>query len=887
MPNVNGMLAGRVAGVNVTLNTGEPGSGAQVRIRGGTSISASSEPLYVIDGVPINNVSTEAGGIGLGGSPSLPRSPLTLINPNDIANITVLKDASATAIYGSRGANGVILIETKQGKGGAGQMEYEGYIAGATIARPLDVLNGDEYRAFVQQQVTAGKLAASRLTSQGTANTNWQDAVTHTGVTQNHNLSFSGGTGETRYRASLNYTNQQGVVIANGFERYQGRLNANTSALEGKLLLGLNLTSAQTNNKYLPFETTGGFEGGVFNNMVSFNPTRSILTTATTGSPYYELGSGRQSQRNPVGLANQVLDNSVTNRTLGNVTAAYELFSGLTASANIGVDKSVSVRNHYFPAISPAGAEYNGLAAIDNRNVASTTAQTLLTYKPNIGESREFELVGGYEYARYTTGGFGAQGRNFLTDAFNYNNLGAGATLNPPYSYGDQSNLASFFGKANVSFKNRYFLTGVVRRDGSSKFGAGNKWSTFPAVSASWKISDEGFMASQHLFSDLRLRAGYGLQGNQGVQPYASLTLLGTDGGARYVFGNTVYTGVIPTQNPNPNLKWEQTAQTSFALDYGLHNNKFTGTLEFYNKKTKDLLLTVAVPQPAVVSTQLQNIGSVSNKGFEASIDAALIEGARTNASVGLVLSVDRNKVESLGSQPFIATGSISGQGQSGNASQRLIPGQAIGTFYGPEFAGVNASGQQQFNKYTVTRDAAGNETSRKLNGTTLAPGGDDNVILGTANPKMSLGVRTTGKWGNFDWNALIRSDIGNKVFNNTALVYATKSNVLQDKNFLKSALTDGIGINEPAIFSSRYIENGSFVRLANITLGYSVKLPGMSSKSGLTRFYISGDNLLMLTKYTGYDPEVFADAGLASRGVDYLAYPRARTVTTGVRVGF
>jgi iron complex outermembrane receptor protein len=406
-------------------------------------------------------------------------------------------------------------------------------------------------------------------------------------------------------------------------------------------------------------------------------------------------------------------------------------------------------------------------------------------------------------------------------------------------------------------------------------------------VSASWKVSDEGFMANQHFFSDLRVRAGYGLQGNQGVQPYQSLTLLGTDGGARYVFGNTVYTGVIPTQNPNPNLKWEQTAQTSFALDYGIHNNKFTGTLEFYNKKTKDLLLTVAVPQPAVVSTQLQNIGSVSNKGFEASIDAAIIEGAKTNASVGLVLSVDRNKVESLGSQPFIATGGISGQGQSGNASQRLIPGQAIGTFYGPEFVGVNSSGQQLFNKYTVTRDAGGNETSRKLNGTTLAPGGDDNVILGTANPKLSLGVRTTGKWGNFDWNALIRSDIGNKVFNNTALVYATKSNVLQDKNFLKSALTDGIGINEPAIFSSRYIENGSFVRLANITVGYSVKLPGMSSKSGPTRFYISGDNLLMFTKYTGYDPEVFADAGLASRGVDYLAYPRARTVTTGVRVGF
>ncbi len=887
VPNVNGMLAGRVAGVNVTLNGGEPGAGAQVRIRGGTSISASSEPLYVIDGVPINNESTEAGGIGLGGAPSLARSPLTLINPNDIQNITVLKDASATAIYGSRGANGVILIETKQGKAGAGTMEYEGYMAAASVARPLDLLNGDEYRDFVKAQVAAGNLAASRLTTLGTANTNWQDALSQNGITQNHNLSFSGGTTDTRYRASINYMNQAGPIIANGFERYQGRLNANTTALSGKLLLGLNLTSAQTNNSYLPFETTGGFEGGVFQNMVTFNPTRPILNPTAGGNPYYELGTGRQGQRNPVALANQVLDNAVTNRTLGNLTGSYELFQGLTGSVNVGVDKSSSVRNHYFPAISPAGAEYNGLAAIDNRTVSSATVQTLLTYKPNIGENKEFEIVGGYEHADYNTGGFGAQGRNFLTDAFGYNNLSAGATLNPPYSYAVKSVLASFFTRANLSYKNRYFLTGVVRRDGSSKFGQGNKWATFPAVSASWKVSDEGFMKNQSLFSDLRFRAGYGLQGNQGVNPYASLTLLGTDGGARYVFGNTVYTGVIPSQNPNPNLKWEQTAQTSFALDYGLHNNKFTGTLEYYSKKTKDLLLTVDVPQPAVVSSQLQNIGSVSNKGFEASIDAALIEGARNNWSVGLVLSVDRNKVESLGAAKFIATGTVSGQGQTGRQAQRLIPGEAIGTFWGPEFVGVNTKGQQLFNKYDVTRDAAGNITSRKLNGTTTSPGGDDEMILGGANPKASFGVRTSGKVGSFDFSALVRADVGNKTFNNTALVYATKSNALQDKNFLKSAINDGIGINEPAIYSSRYVEDGSFMRLANVTVGYSFKVPGIAAKSGPTRIYVSGDNLLMFTKYKGYDPEVHADAGLASRGIDYIAYPRARTITTGLRVGF
>jgi TonB-linked SusC/RagA family outer membrane protein len=621
--------------------------------------------------------------------------------------------------------------------------------------------------------------------------------------------------------------------------------------------------------------------------MVGFNPTRPILSSVAGGNPYYEIGTGRQGSRNPVALINQIQDNATTNRLLGNILASYTFFAPLTGSVNVGFDKTSSDRNHYFPSISPAGAEYNGLAAIDNRNTSAATVSTVLTYKPNLGTNNEFEVVGGYEYANYTADGFGAQGRNFLTDAFKYHNLSAGATLNPPYSYASASTLASFFTRANYSFKNRYFVTGVVRRDGSSKFGKDNKWSVFPAISGSWRVSDEGFMKDMKFFNDLRVRAGYGLQGNQAVSPYASLTLLGASDGARYVFGNSVYTGVVPTQNPNPELKWEQTAQSSIAIDYAIHDSKFTGTFEFYNKNTKDLLLQVDVPQPAVVSTQLQNIGSVKNKGFEASIDASIIREANKSLTAGIVLSVDRNEVVSLGRQQYIVTGGVSGQGQSGQNSQRLIPGQAIGTFWGPEFVGVSAEGKQQFNKYTVTRDAAGNETSRKLNGTTTTPGSDDNVVLGNANPKFSAGFRSSGSWGNFVFSTLIRSDVGQKVFNNTALVYGTKSNVLQNLNFLKSALTDGVAIGEPAIFSSRYVESGSFLRVANITVGYNFTLKGVTSKGQKMRLYLSGDNLLMLTNYKGYDPEVHAAAGLAARGIDYLSYPRARTFTTGVRIGF
>ncbi|GAC1646865.1 MAG: TonB-dependent receptor [Gemmatimonadaceae bacterium] len=888
-PNVNNLLQGRASGVSLTTNSGDPGAGAQVRIRGGTSISASSEPLYVIDGVPIQNASTEPEGYGIGGSPSLPRSPLNLINPNDIASITVLKDASATAIYGSRGANGVILIETKQGTGKGASIEYDGYSASMVDARRLNVLNGDQYRAFVQQQVAAGNLPASRLATLGPANTNWEDALTRTAVSQNHNLSFTGGTAETRYRASLNYLDQKGIVLNNGFKRYQGRLNGATQGFGGKLQLGLNLTASQVQHKYIPFENTGGFEGGVFENMVTFNPTRPItVPDPVTGAPvFYETGTGRQSLRNPVALTSQVDDRGTTNRTLANVTAAYTLLQGLTASVNVGVDRSGSVRQTYLPAISPVGAEFGGLARVVNRDRSNRTLQTLLTLDRSFG-TQELTAVGGYEYAQDELGEFGARAQKFTTDFFGFNNLGAGSDLQLPFSFLETSTLASFFGRATYGILDRYFLTGVIRRDGSSRFGAGHKWSVFPAVSASWRISQEDFMRGNR-FSDLKLRASVGLIGNQAVPPYGSLITLGTDPNARYPFGSTITTGVVPTRNANRDLKWEQTRESTVGLDYGLNDNRVTGSFEFYTRETRDLLLTVDVPQPAVVSTQLQNIGSLRNRGFEASLDAQMVNDVERTWSAGFNFAANRNKVLSLGRQAFIPTGSVSGQGQSGQVAQRIIPGYALGTFYGPEFVSVNAQGQQLFNHYVVTKDAAGNVISRVLSGTTTGDllNGDDNVILGNANPSFDLGLHTRATWGHFDGSIQAHMVRGQKVFNNTALVYATKGNALQDKNFLRSALSDGIGIREPAIFSSRYIEDGSFFRLQNITVGYTFPTPSRVSGITSTRLYVSGDNLLLSTPYTGLDPETFTDAGLASRGIDYLTYPRARTFTTGIRIGF
>jgi iron complex outermembrane receptor protein len=388
--------------------------------------------------------------------------------------------------------------------------------------------------------------------------------------------------------------------------------------------------------------------------------------------------------------------------------------------------------------------------------------------------------------------------------------------------------------------------------------------------------------------SELRLRAGWGKQGNPAVPPYSSLILLGADGGSRYAFGDQAVTGVTPQRNANPDLKWEETAQTNIALDYGILNNRLNGSLEYYVKNTHDLLLTVQVPQPAVVGDRLENIGKIRNKGIEFSLDGQVLQRSALNLSAGFVFSHDNNEIVDLGGRTFIPDALASGQGQSTQFTQRIMPGQPLGTFFGPIFTGVNATGAQLFNHYTVTRDANGNETSRVLNGTTTSPTGDDYVILGNATPKYSLGLHTNGTFKAFDFSVLINRVAGQKVFNNTALVYSTKGNALQDKNFLAAALNDPTGIHEPAIYSSRWIEDGSFTRLANVTIGYTFDMPGFTGFARGSRVYLSGDNLGLWTPYTGYDPEVHSQLpGIAPRGIDYLHYPRPRTWTGGLRVAF
>ena len=912
--NADQLLQGRAAGVNITQNSGEPGSGNQVLIRGGSSLSATNDPLYVIDGVPINNVATEPDATGVGGSPALPRNPLNLINPGDIQSITVLKDASATAIYGSRASNGVVLIETKKGNASSGPtFEYDGYVSTSSPTRRLDVLNGAEYRAFALPQIAAwvsdsnafcGRHATcgvdsaaynpvfkdsvglfagiphSHLNSIGTANTNWAQAISRSSVTHNHNLSFSGGTEATRYRASLNYANEQGVTLSSGLERIQGRLSATHADLNNRLRMELNVTTSRVNNTYLTYENNGGFEGGVFENVATYNPTLPVTYTDSLGTHFYEIPTSLTS-RNPVALAEQIINIGQTNRTLGNGTVSLDLTPGLTAKVTVGLDHSTGQRQEYFPLASPVGQTLGGGFARQADLVNQTqTIQTLLNYQRPFGANNTMDVVGGYEYSKFQTSSITATGTGFFTDVNSFNNLNAADTRNT-FSDATLARLASFFGRANVGFNDRFYVTGVLRYDGSSRFATGHKWAAFPGLSASWHLSQESFARSLP-FNDLKLRIGWGIQGNPSVDPYTSLITLKANTDATYPWGDVAHGGVLATSNGNKDLKWEQTSQIDGALDFAIMNNRISGTVEYFHKDTKDLLLTVDVAQPALQPTQLKNVGRLTGHGLELTLDALAISRPTLTWRAGLVFAAERTNVKDLGGAQFINTGFISGQGQSNAVSERLIPGQPVGTFYGPLFLGVDANGKQVYACTSATSGCVSGKTTLGQ-GTAEA----DYRIIGNANPDFTLGFHSEINWNRFDLSFLIRAAVGQDVFNNTALVYGTKSDALQDKNFLRSALDDPTGLHEPAIYSSKWVENASFVRLQNITIGYDLNLPMLTRSARSARLYMSADNLILLTGYSGLDPEVFTTNGLATRGLDYLTFPRPRTITGGLRLLF
>ncbi len=861
------LIQGKAAGVQVIRNSGEPGSGMTVRIRGGTSINASNDPLYVIDGVPIDNSSITPGGYGTA------RNPLSFLNPNDIESIDILKDAAATAIYGARGANGVVIVTTKGGQAGQVRLDYSGAVSASTMANGLDLLSAGEYRQFINEQVDAGALPEDRLDALGEASTDWQDAITRTSISQQHSLALSGGLENTQYRASLGYTNQEGIIISSGQRTLTGRFSADRQAFDNRLQLGANLSTAYIEDDHVPYEETGGFEGAAFAGVLKFNPTYPIRDA---DGDFFEYSN---STRNPVAAARQINDFSETSRTIANFSAAFDVTEGLSAQLNLGGEVSRSTRRTYLPSDSPFGAPTGGRAEQDEAQRTSKLIELTTNYDNTFG-SHNLNAVAGYSYQDWFDEGFGASAENFITDLWQYNNLGGGGNEGLiPYSYKSTHKLISTFGRINYNYDGRYLASLSLRRDGSSRFGPERKWGLFPSVSAAWRLSRD--VSLPEVITDLKLRAGYGETGNQEIGNYLALQTLAP--GFRAVFGQQVLVGVAPNQFANPNLQWEETSTFNSGIDYGLFGGRLVGALDYYRKDTDNLLVNIPVPQPAVVSSRIENVGTMRNTGFEFALEAIAVDREDLTVSLNANFATNSNEVVSLGGRDRIVYGAVSGPGLTGVQSQIIMAGLPVASFYGPVFVEINDEGQQVFEDY---EDTDGDGIGDEVVGTTTAPSTEDRQIIGNPWPDLTYGLTGRVNWRSWDVSAFVRGVQGVDILNNTALTYAAKTQALTSNNFLATALDDGTALGESPVYSSRWVQNGSYLRLDYLTLGYTFdNLPQVNQ----ARVYLRGNNLLILTPYDGFDPEVRTDnaPGLPAIGVDYLNYPRPRTFTFGVSLSF
>lgn len=849
------LMQGAFSGVNISQNSGKPGGSNTIRVRGGTSITASNDPLYVIDGVPI---STSAGvnQSNIGSSTTdffdqEPINPLSNINPNDIESINILKDASATAIYGSRGANGVIMITTKKGKAGMRQLDYSFNLGVSTVAKKLDVLTGDEYRKTVSE-------LGLTLDDKG-QNTDWQDVIFRTAISQNHYVSFMSGSENTSYRASAGYSNQNGVMEGSGMKSANARMNINHKALNDKLKLNMNISYGETNSDQAPVSNTVGSEMGssMLYEAYVFNPTYPIYNEE---GDYYDVPPYRV---NPASFSKELLDERATSQFLGNLTADWNFYKPFTLQVNAGYNKNTINRNSYISKSNLLGNGNNGYVTVQKLSDYSKLLETILKYNQSFGKHNIDAMVG-YSWQYFYSEGQTTKAYGFLSDNFKWYSLAAAQTVEFVSSYAESNTLISMYGRINYNYADKYLLTATVRRDGSSRFGSGNKWGIFPSVAASWRISQEDFFQND-IMSDLKLRASFGITGSQEIGNYNSLSTLGASTNG-YLVGGEKITIVLPQQYTNPDLKWEQTAQTDIGIDFGFLNGKIRGSIDYYYKKTTDLLLSVAVPSPSLITTQIANVGTVTNQGIELDLSFDLMRTKNFAWDANLNLSHNKNEVVSLSNGQWtgdnMQVAPCQGQGLSGTYAQLIMPGQPIGTFYGKRFIGV-VDGVEQF-----------------------ANDGEPEVI-GCAQPDLTFGLGTNLQYKNWTLSLNFRGSIGNDVYNCTANNLAYLSN-LPGRNVLKEAVTSGVNRDQAKVYSSRFIEDGSFVRLDNLSLGYNFSLPKLYISNA--RVFVSAQNLFVITGYSGADPEVNSEisrTGVAPLGVDYLSYPKARTFSMGINLSF
>lgn len=845
------LLQGKVAGLNVT-KSGDPNAAPAVVLRGPSTIRTTGgamEPFYVIDGVP--------------------GASIDLLAPADIESIDVLKDASATAIYGARAANGVIMISTRRSKPGQTRLSYNGYGAAENVSKQIDMLSASELRGYLQKNNTS---LIKPLNDDGSS-TNWQDLIERTGYSQSHNLSFGGATGSTDFGGSGTYLKNNGIIKNTSLERTTIRGYLNQRFFDNRLRLGVTITNSHTKNNDVPQQY-------VLPNMLFYLPTVSPFNADGTYKEYYaRTGSGTL---NPLSLINNNIVRTDDNKTLITALAQVDIFKGLKYTVTFSNQRDQNLYNTYANSQSGLAVNFNGLATRKSYLNTSTVVESYFNYDRTFGE-HSIRLLGGYTYQQdRNNDGFGVTTQGFSNDALTYNNI----YLSNPTSLSQVTfdnnpistlRLISYYGRVQYSYAGKYLFQASLRNDGSSAFGINNRWGYFPAVSAGWNITSEDFMKNIDAISNLKLRAGYGVSGNStGFNAFSSLLIYGTQSSSKFLYNGNITNAIGPVRNDNPDLKWESTGTANIGVDFGILKDRIGGSVDYYIKKTTDLIYDqypVSTTQ-YFVSTYTANVGSVKNSGIELALFATPVKTHEFTWKTSLNLAHNKNEITSLSNSKFtldsFPTAQLGGKGQSGNYSQLVKPGDAIGTFILWHYTGKNQNGVSTYQK------ADGTITNQQ-------PLTTDARVAGNAQPKLVYGWTNNFYYKNFDLSFLVRGVLGNKILNAT-LAGLNDPVDAKVQNIPHFTLGESYNDINAYLISDRFLESGSYLRLDNATLGYTWKPHTQAIKS--IRFYTSGNNLFVITKYRGTDPEI--NIGGLTPGIDNQNfYPKTRTYIIGVSANF
>ena len=827
------LIQGKVSGVMITNSSGDPGANSSIRIRGNSSVRSGNDPLIVVDGVPLSGGSTTANAnIGFGNVES--RNPLNFINPNDIASMDILKDASATAIYGSRGANGVIMITTKKGTSGKNQVEYNGSFSVANAANLIPVYSASEFAAIAPSQNNGGNVDAL-------------DAIFRTAFSQNHNVAFTGGNADMKYRLSLSAQDQKGVIDNSGLKKYTANLTATQDYFDKRLTVDINMITSKIEDSYAPISTNAGYEGSLLSNSLAWNPTNELIKS--DGS----FNQVSNNLSNPLAMLDMISDHASTTRILTNLSASLKITSDLTYKLNLGWDMSNSTRGASSSKdLFYAGIWERGQASITDLNIDSKLMEHTLNYNKLFSEDFRFDAMVGYSYQVNKRWGKGISGQDFTYDEVDYlNQLQAiSQDTRNIYSYYDpESELQSFFGRVNFSLYDKFLVTATMRADGSSKFGSNNNYGYFPSAAVAYRISEEAFMPD--VIDDLKIRLGWGQTGNQEFPAGASQ--------AQY---SITRDGLTRSQFDNPDLKWETSTTFNVGLDFTILDSRLSGTLEYFNKKTKDLLFyaEAAYPSPSSGKVWTNLDANVVNSGVEISLTGRIVDTRDFSFDLSANISFLHNELKDFAR--IVETGELSGQGMTGVTSQRFVEGQPLNVFYLLVFEGLDGEGKSVYQ--------------------------EGKQYVGDPNPNQILGISASLRYKNWDMVANFNGAFGHQVYNNTATSILVASNPTKGRNSSPLYMLPGESPDNALSASTRYLENGDFLRLNNLTFGYTFKkAPWFFDNARLS---VTGQNLFLITDYTGFDPEVNTNKavdGVPSFGIDYVPYPNSRTFTFGLNVSF